>query len=146
MTTYTGMCTCAAGCARNPMADPGVFGDDCSCWCHTRRDRVTAPAGTRPDPLLAALADAQQRKQRADQHIRLLLAYAREHVQPRPYRLADLAQAAGMSTSGARTAYTQADIEQAARLTGGSRGRRLLAVITSLLINGRTAPGHHPAA
>jgi hypothetical protein len=45
------------------------------------------------DPLLAALADAAQRKARADHDIRLLLAYAREHTQPRPYRLADLADA-----------------------------------------------------
>src|SRR5215471_14119741 len=142
MTTYTGMCTCAAGCARNPMADPGVFGDDCSCWCHTRRDRVTAPAGTRPDPLLAALADARQRKQRADRDIRLLLAYAREHVQPRPYRLADLARAAGMSISGVRTAYTKADTDLAAAVTGGTRGRHLLTVITSLLVHGRSAREH----
>ena len=145
MTTYTGMCTCAAGCARNPMADPGVFGDDCSCWCHTR-DPQAAPANGERDPLLAALAEARQRKQRADRDIRLLLAYAREHVQPRPYRLADLAQAAGMSISGVRAAYTQADVEQAARLTGGSRGRHLLAVITSLLVGRRNASGHHPAA
>ena len=69
---------------------------------------------TRDDPLLAALADAAQRKQRADHEIRLLLAYAREHVQPRPYRLADLAQATGMSISGIRTAYSTADTEQAA--------------------------------
>ncbi len=94
---------------------------------------------TTDDPLLAALADAAQRKQRADHDIRLLLAYAREQVQPRPYRLADLADAAGMSISGVRTAYTKADIDQAARLTGGSRGRHLLAVITSLLIDGRNA-------
>jgi AraC-like DNA-binding protein len=100
----------------------------------------------REDPLLAALADAKRRKEQADQQIRLLLAYAREHVQPRPYRLADLAQAAGMSISGVRTAYTQADIEQAARLTGGARSRHLAAVIVSLLINGRSARGHHPAA
>jgi hypothetical protein len=145
MTTYTGMCTCAAGCARNPMADPGVFGDDCSCWCHTR-DPLPTPANSERDPLLAALAEARQRKQRADRDIRLLLAYAREHVQPRPYRLADLAQAAGMSISGVRAAYTQADVEQAARLTGGSRGRHLLAVITSLLVNRRNASEHHPAA
>ena len=98
------------------------------------------------DPLLAALADAAQRKQRADRQIRLLLAYAREHVQPRPYRLTDLADAAGMSISGIRTAYTKADIEQAARLTGGSRSRHLLAVIVSLLVNGRPAREHHPAA
>jgi hypothetical protein len=96
--------------------------------------------------VLAALADAKRRKEQANQQIRLLLAYAREHVQPRPYRLADLAQAAGMSISGVRTAYTQADIEQAARLTGGTRSRHLAAVIVSLLINGPSAREHHPAA
>jgi hypothetical protein len=100
----------------------------------------------REDPLLAALADAKRRKEQADQQIRLLLAYAREHVQPRPSRLADLAEAAGMSISGVRTAYTQADIEQAARLTGGAPSRHLAAVIVSLLINGRSAHEHHPAA
>jgi hypothetical protein len=103
---------------------------------------------TAEDPLLAALADAAQRRQRADHQIRLLLAYAREHIQPRPYRLADLAKAAGMSISGIRTAYTQADIDQAARLTGGSRSRHLLAVITSLLVNRQDPPARerHPAA
>ena len=101
---------------------------------------------TRDDPLLAALADAAQRKRRADHDIRLLLAYAREHTQPRPYRLADLAEAAGMSVSGIRTAYTQADIEQAARLTGRARSRHLATVIVSLLVNGRPAREHHPAA
>jgi hypothetical protein len=100
----------------------------------------------REDPLLAALADAKRRKEQADHQIRLLLAYAREHVQPRPYRLADLAEAAGMSISGVRVAYTKADIEQAARLTGGARSRHLAAVIVSLLINGRSAREHHPAA
>jgi hypothetical protein len=97
---------------------------------------------TGDDPLLAALIDARERKQRANRDIRLLLAYAREHVQPRPYRLADLAHAAGMSISGVRTAYTQADIDHAARLTGGSRGRHLLAVITSLLVKGHSAREH----
>ena len=101
---------------------------------------------TQDDPLLAALADAAQRKRQADRDIRLLLAYAREQVQPRPYRLADLAEAVGMSISGVRTAYTKADIDQAARLTGGSRGRHLLAVITSLLIGGRNAREHHGTA
>jgi hypothetical protein len=103
---------------------------------------------TREDSLLAVLADAWLRKERAVNDIRLLLAYAREHTQPRPYRLADLAEATGMSISGIRTAYTQADIEQAARLTGGSRGRHLLAVITSLLVNRQDAPARerHPAA
>jgi hypothetical protein len=100
------------------------------------------------DPLLAALADAARRRQRADHDMRLLLAYAREHTQPRPYRLADLAKAAGMSISGIRTAYAKADIEEAARLTGGSRGRHLLAVIISLLVHRQAAPARdrHPAA
>ena len=100
----------------------------------------------REDPLLAALADAKRRKEQANQQIRLLLAYAREHTQPRPYRLADLAEAAGMSISGVRIAYTQADIEHAARLTGGARSRHMVAVIVSLLVNGRSAREHHPAA
>jgi hypothetical protein len=60
--------------------------------------------------------------------------------------LADLADAAGMSPSGARTAYTQADTDLAAALTGGTRGRHLLAVITSLLLGGRNAPEHRGTA
>ena len=51
-----------------------------------------------------------------------------------------------MSISGVRSAYTQADIEQAARLTGGARGRHLLAVITTLLVSEQIAPKHYPAA
>src|SRR5690348_11898878 len=101
---------------------------------------------TADDPLLAALADAARRKQRADHDLRLLLAYAREHTKPRPYRLADLAQAAGMSLSGVRTAYTKADTDQAARLTGGTRGRHLLTVITSLLVHGHAAREHSGTA
>jgi hypothetical protein len=107
---------------------------------------MAAGVMTAEDPLLAALADAARRKQRADHDMRLLLAYAREQVRPRPYRLADLAKAAGMSISGIRTAYTKADIEHAARLTGRARSRHLAAVIVSLLVNGRPAREHHPAA
>ena len=103
---------------------------------------------TGDDPLLAALEDAARRKQQASHDMRLLLAYAREHTKPRPYRLADLAEAAGKSISGIRTAYSKVDIDQAARLTGGSRGRHLLAVITSLLVNRQDAPARerYPAA
>lgn len=68
------------------------------------------------DALLLALADARNRRDQADQMIRLLVAYARELAAPRPYRLADLAQAAGMSISGIRTAYGPADIERAAQV------------------------------
>ena len=63
---------------------------------------------------LSALREARQRKQQADHELRLLIAYAREVVRPRPYRLADLAQAAGMSISGVRVAYNHDDIHQAA--------------------------------
>jgi hypothetical protein len=148
MTTYAGMCTCAAGCTCNPLADPGVFGDDCSCWCHIRRDGVTAPAGTRPDPLLAALAGARQRRDQADRDRLLLLVYAREIAAPRSYRLADLAEAAGMSISGIRTAYTQDDIDHAALLLGGAAQRHLQAAITSLLADGQHAAAResHAAA
>jgi hypothetical protein len=101
---------------------------------------------TTGDPLLAALADAAQRKQRADHQIRLLLAYAREHTQPRPYRLADLAQAAGMSISGIRTAYAQDDIDHAALLLGGAARRHLQAAITTLLADGQHAAAREPHA
>jgi hypothetical protein len=77
--------------------------------------------GPAADVLLAALADARQRKHQAAQDIRLLLAYAREFAFPRPYRLADLAEAAGMSTSGIRTAYTPADIEAVSILLAALR-------------------------
>jgi hypothetical protein len=144
MTTYAGMCTCAAGCARNPLADPGVFGDDCTCWCHARRDRGTALAGTRSDLLLAALADARRRRDQADRNMRLLLAYAREITAPRPYRLADLAEAAGMSISGIRIAYTPDDISRAVRLLDGSPQRHLQAAITTLLADRQHAAAREP--
>jgi hypothetical protein len=41
------ICFCASGCACNPLADPGVFGTDCSCWCHHDHDlRLCANCGT----------------------------------------------------------------------------------------------------
>jgi hypothetical protein len=73
------------------------------------------------DVLRAALADARQREEQASYEIRLLVAYAREVVQPRPYRLADLAQAAGMSISGVRTAYSAADVETVTALLAAPR-------------------------
>src|SRR5437588_1163051 len=68
------------------------------------------------DPVLAALRAARIRRDQADRDIRILLAYARELTTPRPYRLADLAEAAGKSISGIRTAYTAADIDTARRV------------------------------
>jgi hypothetical protein len=68
------------------------------------------------DPVLAALRAASARRDQADRDIRILLAYARELATPRPYRLADLAEATGKSISGIRTAYTTADVDTARRI------------------------------
>jgi hypothetical protein len=75
------------------------------------------------DTLLVALADARRRRDQADGDIRMLCAYARELTTPRPYRLADLAEAAGMSISGVRTAYGTRDIGHAKQMPAppGSR-------------------------
>jgi hypothetical protein len=72
------------------------------------------------DVLLTALAEARHRRDTADRDIRLLLAYGREVASPRPYRLADLAEAAGMSISGVRTAYTPADVDDVTSLLAAS--------------------------
>jgi hypothetical protein len=68
------------------------------------------------DPVLAALRAARARRDQADRDIRILLAYARELATPRPYRLADLAEASSKSISGVRTAYTTADVDDARRI------------------------------
>jgi hypothetical protein len=70
------------------------------------------------DAVLAALADAHARRMRADEEIRLLLAYARQFVYPHPYTFGELAQAAGMSVSGVRTAYGAQDVDKVAAATG----------------------------
>jgi hypothetical protein len=89
------------------------------------------------DAVLAALADARRRKDQADRDIRLLLAYAREIAAPRPYRLADLAQATGVSISGIRVAYAESDIQEAIQLLTGNPGsgyrRHITAAVTTLL-------------
>jgi hypothetical protein len=96
------------------------------------------------DALLAALADARRRKDQAARDVRLLLAYAREIVTPRPYRLADLAQATGMSISGIRMAYTPSDIRQAWQLIDDTLGagyrRHTRAAVTALLTAQPSAP------
>jgi hypothetical protein len=73
-------------------------------------------SSTDDDRVLAALREARDRRDQADHDIRVLLAYARELSRPRPYRLIDLAAAAGMSISGVRIAYTRQHIETAQRL------------------------------
>jgi hypothetical protein len=96
------------------------------------------------DALLAALADARHRKDQAARDMRLLLAYAREIVTPRPYRLADLAQATGMSISGIRMAYTPSDIQHARHLTDDDLGtgyqRHTETAVTALLTSQTPGP------
>jgi hypothetical protein len=95
------------------------------------------------DPLLTALAEARQRKDQAAHDMRLLLAYAREISSPRPYRLADLAEAAGMSISGIRSAHTPADIQQAADVLAAIDRQHAEAAISTLLANGQSARERH---
>jgi hypothetical protein len=70
------------------------------------------------DAVLAALADAHIRRMRAEEEIRLLLAYSRQFVYPHPYTFGELAQAAGMSVSGVRTAFSAQDVAKVAAATG----------------------------
>jgi hypothetical protein len=90
------------------------------------------------DCLLDALRDAKHRRDQATQDMRVLIAYAREVHRPRPYRLADLAETAGMSVSGVRTAYTPADTDRARSLNAAPGTRQgqaesFLALIAHLL-------------
>jgi hypothetical protein len=98
------------------------------------------------DALLLALCDARQRKEQADRDLRLLLAYAREIITPRPYRLADLAEAAGMSISGIRIAYTKADTQHAADLLVAADRLHAEAAVTTLLATGHSARERHGIA
>lgn len=75
------------------------------------------------DPLIAEIEAARDAMLRAEARRRLLIAYGREFTRPRPYRLEDLARAAGMSVSGVRTAYDEDEVAEVARLTGTSPRR-----------------------
>jgi hypothetical protein len=75
------------------------------------------------DPLLGEIAGARNAMLQAEARMRLLIAYGREFTRPRPYRLEDLARAAGMSISGIRTAYDEDEVAEVAKLTG-TRPRR----------------------
>ncbi|MFJ1847436.1 hypothetical protein [Streptomyces sp. NPDC088146] len=77
-----------------------------------------ASDGLETDPLLLALEEARARKATADAEIRQLLAYGRAFSGPRPYRLESLAKASGMTPSGIRTAYGEAELKQVAQEIG----------------------------
>jgi hypothetical protein len=69
------------------------------------------------DPLLGEIEMARHAMLQAEARMRLLIAYGREFTRPRPYRLEDLAGAAGMSISGIRTAYDEDKIAEVAKRT-----------------------------
>lgn len=79
------------------------------------------------DPVLDEIAGARREVLEAEHRLRLLLAYAREFVGPRPYTLAELARFASMSISGVRTAYSNTEVVEVARRTGHRARRPLLA-------------------
>jgi hypothetical protein len=68
------------------------------------------------DPLLSMLEQLRAHRLRLEADMRLLIAYGRCFTHPRPYKLIDLANAAGMSISGVRTAYDADEIDQAAEI------------------------------
>jgi hypothetical protein len=76
------------------------------------------------DPLLGLIAEARSAMLAAERRMRLLIAYGREFVGPRPYTLDDLARSAGMSISGVRTAYDDDEIADVATRTGARPRRR----------------------
>lgn len=76
------------------------------------------------DPLLSEINAARAAMIEAEKRMRLLIAYGREYIEPRPYKLDDLARAAGMSISGVRTAYDDEEIIEVSRLTGAKLRRR----------------------
>jgi hypothetical protein len=105
-----------------------VHGD---VWDRAEEERAELAEGLRlardeggEDPLLTSLARARERMLAAERDLRLLLAYAREFAEPRPYRLDDLARAAGMSLSGIRTAYDGDEVTRVAEITGLEPRRR----------------------
>jgi hypothetical protein len=75
-----------------------------------RARHVTSCAPDRPDPVLMTLTNLADWRDYTNLRIRAVLAYARTAVQPRPYKLVDLADAVGMSISGVRIAFDHNDI------------------------------------
>ena len=118
--------------------EPGEFADDSEAtgWAAMREDaaeeREAYEQGLRMawdhdhdfDPLLGEIGAARNAMLAAEARMRLLVAYGREFTRPRPYRLEDLARAAGMSISGIRTAYDEAEIGEVTAITGLAPRRR----------------------
>lgn len=74
------------------------------------RDALACAVANEEDPLLDTLRRAAHQRDIAEATIRRVVYYAR-HVAPTTYRLAELAEASGMSISGVRTVPTPADAQ-----------------------------------
>lgn len=70
------------------------------------------------DPLLSTLESLRTQRLRLEADMRLLIAYARRFTHLRPYKLIDLAEAAGMSISGVPMAYDNEELGQPTELLG----------------------------
>lgn len=101
--------------------DPDLLLDDLLEVRRSTAERLRAISeGTDEDPLLVALSEAYARRSQADRELRLLLAFGREFVRPRPYELAALAGAGGFSASGTKTAYKGHHVAAVAAALGRS--------------------------
>jgi hypothetical protein len=96
------------------MSDPIIVAPDRT---HGINDLIVAVHSARhtqdpdrPDPVLDTLTHLADWRDYTNLRIRAVLAYARTAVQPRPYRLTDLADATGLSISGVRIAFDRNDI------------------------------------
>lgn len=104
--------------------DPDVYNDVCHEIDATRKEtalHLEAAWDADPeanDPLMSAIGSARYRRDAAEAEIRRLVAYGREFTRPRPYKLADLATASGMSISGVRTAYDHDEVADVQKATG----------------------------
>lgn len=112
----------------HPLPEPGSVEPeemyDDACWAVDNERRQTAEwlesawDGGDAEPLLNAISQARRRREQAEEDIRRLVAYGREFTRPRPYTLADLAEAAGMSISGVRTCYDHDQVAAVASAIG----------------------------
>jgi hypothetical protein len=115
----------------HPMPLPSADEDDVEPEAiHTHHENVTSKREdtaaslrrmrheTTTDPLLHALNEQRRIRDEADSRIRLLVAYGREFVAPRPYPLETLAATLRASPSGVRGLYDHRDVEQVAEVTG----------------------------
>ncbi|MFI6503500.1 hypothetical protein [Nonomuraea typhae] len=110
------------------------------------------------DPLLYKLTQLVRAREQIDEQIRDLFVYARHFVRPRPYPLAVLAKASGMSASGIRlSSGTEGRMREIARNIGRSdnsgcitppknRAMEELADALAEYRNVRTGGGREPKA